>query len=187
MRPFVIAGLALVLAAAPTRADDYAVDPPHAAATFKVSHLGLSWTHGRFKDVSGTFTIDPANPAAAAFTLTAKVDSLDTDNAKRDEHLKSPDFFDAKKFEAITFKSTAVEAAKDGYRVTGDLTLHGVTKPVTFALAGGRTAEFPPGTKRVGFSTEFVVKRSEYGMDKMLPLVGDEVYVSWSFEGVPKK
>ncbi len=165
------------------RADDYALDPAHTAVTFKVSHLGLSWTYGRFKGVAGSFTIDPAK---TAFNLAIKVGSLDTDNAKRDEHLKSPDFFNEKQFPEIAFKSTGVKPIKDGYEVTGDLSMHGVTKSVTFNLVGGRTAEFPAGVQRTGYSTELAVKRSDFGMDKLKEAISDEVYISISFEGVKK-
>lgn len=169
--------------ASSVRADDYILDPAHTAVTFKVSHIGLSWTHGRFKDVSGTFTIDPAK---TSFNLGIKTDSIDTDQATRDEHLKSPDFFNAKQFPQISFKSTAVKAIKDGYEVTGDLTLHGVTKSVTFNLMGGKTAELPKGVQRTGFSTELVLKRSDFGLDKFKDAIGDEVHVSISFEGTKK-
>src|SRR4051794_20126763 len=82
-------------------ADEYTVDPAHAAVVFKISHVGLSWTYGRFKAVAGSFEVDAANPANTKFELSAKVDSLDTDNAKRDEHLRSPDFFNAKQYPTI--------------------------------------------------------------------------------------
>jgi len=173
--------------AAPARAaDDYAVDAMHTSVSFKVSHLGLSWTHGRFNDVSGNFTIDPDSPAKCSFTFSAKVASVDTNNKKRDEHLRSPDFFNVKQYPVISFKSTAVKAAKGGYEVTGDLTLHGQTKPVTFTLTGGRKAEFPKGVQRTGYSTELVIKRSDHGMDKLKGAVGDDIYISLSFEGVKK-
>lgn len=181
-------GLALValLAALPARAAEYAVDPVHTAVTFKVSHLGLSWTYGRFNEVSGTFSFDKGTPATATFALTVKADSLDTGNARRDGHLKGPDFFNVKQFPLMTFKSTSVKAVKGGYEVTGDFTLHGKTKAITFTLQGGKEASFPPGTKRTGFSTELVLKRSDYGMDKLLPAIGDEVHVAVSFEGTKK-
>jgi polyisoprenoid-binding protein YceI len=186
LSPVAALTLLVVAAAAPARAaEEYALDPAHAAVSFKISHLGLSWTHGRFNDVSGAFTID-ANPAACAFSLTLKADSIDTANAKRDEHLKSPDFFNTKQFPTITFKSTSVRPIKDGYAVTGDLTLHGVTKAVTFSLVGGRNAEFPKGVQRTGFSTELVVKRSEFGIEKFAEAVGNEVHISISFEGTRK-
>jgi polyisoprenoid-binding protein YceI len=175
-----------VAAAAPARAaEEYAIDPAHTSVSFKVSHLGLSWTHGRFNDVSGSFTIDP-DPAACSFSLTIKADSIDTANPKRDEHLKSPDFFNTKQFPTITFKSTSVRPIKDGYAVTGDLTLHGVTKAATFSLVGGRKAEFPKGVQRTGFSTELVLKRSAFGIEKFAEAVGEDVHISISFEGTRK-
>ncbi len=180
-----LAALALLVASA-ARADDYTVDPAHTAVTFRVSHLGLSWTHGRFNDVSGTFRFDKAAPARASFTLTVKADSLDTGNARRDGHLKSPDFFNVKQFPLMTFKSRSVKEVKGGYQVTGDFTLHGQTKAITFLLQGGKDAQFPPGTKRTGFSTDLVLKRSDYGMDKMLQAVGDNVHIAVSFEGTKK-
>ncbi len=167
-------------------ADEFAVDPMHSGVNFKISHLGLSWIHGRFDNYSGSFTLDGADPGKSSFTLTIKTESIDTNNSKRDDHLRSPDFFNAKQFPAITFKSTAVKPAKDGYEVTGDLTLHGVTKPVTFTLLGGRKAEFPKGVQRTGFSTELVLKRSEFGMTKFGEMLGDDVHVAVSFEGTKK-
>ncbi|QEH34346.1 hypothetical protein OJF2_28830 [Aquisphaera giovannonii] len=179
--------LALTLAAtasgAALAADSYTLDPAHTALTFKVSHLGLSWTHGRFKDVTGAFAIDASDPSACRFEFEAKTESLDTDNAKRDEHLHGPDFFNAKQFPAIRFKSTSVKVVQGGFEVTGELTLHGVTKPVATTLMGGNTAEFPKGVHRTGYSAEFQIKRSEFGMDKMVGPIGDDVFVSLSFEG----
>lgn len=168
------------------RADEYALDTSHAAVTFQVSHLGLSWANGRFKELTGSFAIDPANPSGTWFEVLAKADSVDTDNAKRDEHLRSPDFFNTKQYPVLSFKSTAARAIQGGYQVTGDLTLHGVTKPITLNLAGGKTAEFPKGVVRTGYSTTFTIKRSEFGMDKMLEAIGDEVHVTVSFEGTKK-
>ncbi len=179
--------LVAILVAAPVRAaDDYAIDTAHAGVNFKISHLGLSWISGRFNDFSGTFTIDAEDPAKCSFGLNIKTETIDTSNQKRDDHLRSPDFFNAKQFPAITFKSTAVQAVKDGYQVTGDLMLHGVTKQVSFALLGGRKAEFPKGVQRTGYSTELTLKRSEFGMDKFAGAVSDEVYVAISFEGTKK-
>jgi polyisoprenoid-binding protein YceI len=182
-----LVALALVslAVAAVVRADNYQIDPMHTAVTFKVSHLGLSWVHGRFNKVSGNFTIDP-DPMKSSFALNIEPDSIDTGMAKRDDHLKSPDFFDIKQFPQFTFKTTAVKPIRDGYEVTGDLTLHGKTKSITFPLLGGREAEFPKGVKRTGYSTELVIKRSDFGMDKMREMIGDEVRIAVSFEGVKK-
>ncbi len=178
----VLAGLA---AASRAPADDYLLDGAHAAVTFKISHIGLSWTHGRFNDVAGAFVLDP-DPTKCSFALQIKAESIDTGNAKRDEHLRSPDFFNVKQFPTMAFKSTAVKEIKDGYQVTGDFTLHGVTKPISFALVGGRKAEFPKGVQRTGFSTELVIKRADFGVDKFADAVGNDVHVAISFEGTKK-
>jgi polyisoprenoid-binding protein YceI len=118
--------------------------------------------------------------------LTIKAGSIDTANPKRDGHLKSPDFFNVKQYPTIVFKSTAVKAIKDGYEVTGGLTMHGVTKSVSFRLTGGAKAEFPKGVHRTGFSTELVLKRSDFGMDRFTQALGDDVHIAISFEGVKK-
>jgi polyisoprenoid-binding protein YceI len=167
-------------------ADDYALDPAHAAVNFKISHIGLSWTYGRFKELSGTFTVAAANPVATKFEITAKAARVDTANVKRDEHLRSPDFFNVKQYPSLSFKSTSVKAVQGGYEVTGDLSPHGVTKSITVTVVGGRTVEFPKGVQRTGYSTEFKIKRSDFGMDKMLEAIGDEVFISVSFEGTKK-
>jgi polyisoprenoid-binding protein YceI len=165
----------------------YNVDPSHAGITFKISHLGLSWVQGRFDDLSGQFILDRQNPANCAFELEAKTDSVDTNNRKRDDHLRSPDFFNAKQFPGITFKSTSVRPAQEGYKVTGDLTLHGVTRPVTILLSGGKSAEFPKGVHRTGFSGELSINRSDFGIDKYVGAVADIVHLEISFEGTKKK
>lgn len=178
---------ALSVTAAAQEPEAYAVDPSHAGISFKISHLGLSWVQGRFDELSGQFTLDRQNPANCSFELEAKTDSIDTNNRKRDDHLRSPDFFNSKQFPGITFKSTAIRAVKDGYEVTGDLTLHGVTRPVTFLLSGGKTAEFPKGVQRTGFSGELSIKRSEFGINKFVGAVADIVHLEMSFEGTKKK
>ena len=168
------------------RADEFAVDGAHAGVNFKISHLGLSWIQGRFDEFGGQFTIDSANPEKSAFELSINPASIDTNNQKRDEHLRSPDFLNAKQFPVMTFKSTAVHPVKGGYEVTGDFTMHGVTKPMTLELVGGRTAEFPKGVTRTGYSAEFALKRTDFGIDKFQPGVGDKIYVAVSFEGTKK-
>src|SRR5947209_2587158 len=106
MRRTLLAALALCALASPTRAaDEYALDDAHAAVLFRISHIGLSWTCGRFNGVSGTFGLDADDPGRAYFALTVQADSLDTANKKRDDHLRSPDFFNVKQYPVITFKS----------------------------------------------------------------------------------
>jgi polyisoprenoid-binding protein YceI len=170
-------------------ADNYAIDPMHSGVSFKISHIGLSWIHGRFNSHSGSFAIDPADPSKCTFEMKIDADSIDTNNKQRDGHLRSPDFFNVKQFPAISFESTGVKAIKDGYEVTGNLTMHGVTKPVTFALVGGQKAEFPKGVQRTGYSTELIIKRSEFGVGKeqFAGALGEDVHVAISFEGMQKK
>ena len=168
-------------------AADYAIDAAHTGVSFQIAHGGISWTHGRFNSVSGAFTVDPASPASQKFAMTIEAASIDTNNAQRDDHLKSPDFFNVKQFPSITFESTKVEPAEGGLKVTGNMTLHGVTKPITFELKGGKSIEFPAGVERIGYSTAFKLKRSEYGMANMLEAIGDDVFVNISFEGTKQK
>jgi polyisoprenoid-binding protein YceI len=168
-----------------TKADDYKVDPSHAGISFKIAHMGLSWIQGRFDEFGGEFTIDAANPDKSSFSMKINPASIDTNNQKRDEHLRSPDFLNAKQFPAMSFKSTSVRPIKGGYEVTGDFTMHGVTKPVTFELVGGRTAEMQ-GMKRTGFSSEFSIKRTDFGIGQPTPMIGHQIYVTVSFEGTPK-
>lgn len=165
-------------------ADKYEVDPAHSSVSFKIEHSGISWIHGRFNDVAGEFLVDAEKPAASSFALTMKTESVDTANAKRDAHLASPDFFNAKQFPALSFQSKSVKKTDNGLEVTGDLTLHGETKPVSFLLRGGKTAEFPPGTQRTGYTTHFQLKRSDFGIDSAMEFLGDEVHVEISFQGV---
>jgi polyisoprenoid-binding protein YceI len=182
-----LAALAALLGfAAPAIAENYTVDAAHAGINFKIAHLGLSWIQGRFDEFSGNFTIDATTPEKSSFAIEINPASIDTNNQKRDEHLRSPDFLNVKQFPAMNFKSTAVRPVKGGYEVIGDFTMHGVTKSINLELVGGRTDEFPPGVTRTGFSAEFVLKRSDFGIGKATPAIGDKIYVAVSFEGTRK-
>ena len=178
-------GLAsLAVIAAPAVADDYTVDPVHSSVTFKAEHMGISWVHGRFNSFSGSVTYDKADPAKSSFEMTIKADSVDSGNKQRDAHLANADFFDAKQFANITFKSSSVKPAKDGLEVEGEFTMHGTTKKIKFLLKGGKEADMR-GKKVIGFWTDLTLKRSDYGMKEMQGL-GDEVPVSISFEAGKK-
>lgn len=167
-------------------ADVYTYDGVHSSVSFKARHLGLSWIHGRFNDVDGQFTIDRETPANSSFTLTIKVDSVDTANAKRDEHLRQADYFDTKKYPTIEFKSTSVKPVDGGYEVTGDFTMHGTTKSITFVLKGGKEIEVK-GVKRIGLSTETTLKRSDFGFDpSAIGPIGDEALILIDCEGMKK-
>ena len=167
-------------------ADEYAYDLVHSSVSFKARHLDISWIHGRFNEVDGKFSLDRENPSKSTFELSIKAESVDTANKARDEHLRQPDYFDTKQFPTIDFKSTAVKAIEGGYEVTGDFTMHGKTKKINLVLKGGKEIDFK-GTKRVGFSTELAVKRSDFGFDKSaIGPIGDEALIFIDCEGVKK-
>ena len=164
-------------------ADTYTVDPVHSSISFMISHAGISNIHGRFNDFSGTITIDTADPTKSSFAISIPVESIDTNNVKRDEHLRAPDYFNAKQFPTMSFQSTKVKAVDGGYEVTGDLTLHGVTKPVSLKLKGGdKVVEFPKGTKRIGLVSTFSIVRSEFGVTAEIGALGDEIPISIGIE-----
>lgn len=175
---------ALLLSTAPTAAAaDYAIDPGHTSVVFKANHAGFASIYGTFHDVSGKFTVDPQKPEASKFDVTIKTDSIHTGVDKRDDHLKSPDFFNAAQFPTIRFVSKSVSKQGENLKVDGELTLHGETKPVTLILTGGKVGEFPPGVARTGYDTSVTIKRSDFGMDGMVPAIGDEVVILIGFEG----
>ncbi len=165
-------------------ADEYDYDLVHSSVSFKARHLDISWIHGRFNEVSGKFSIDREQPSKSTFALTIQVASVDTANEARDEHLRQPDYFDAKQYPTIEFKSTKVKPIKGGYAVTGDFTMHGTTKEVTIVLMGGKEHDFKK-VKRVAFSTELSLKRSDFGFDKnAIGPIGDEALIIIDCEGV---
>lgn len=168
-------------------ADTYELDPAHSHLVFKINHLGLADQFGRFNDFSGTVIVDEKTPAKSKVEVTVKTASVDTNNEKRDEHLRSPDFFNAKQFPTLTFKSTKVEAeGKDTYKVTGNLTLNGVTKPVTFTFKKTGEGKDPWGGHRMGGETKFTIDRTQFGINFMPEGLGKEVTLMLTFEGVKK-
>ena len=167
-------------------ADEYDYDLVHSSVSFKARHLGISWIHGRFNEVSGKFSLDRKDPSKSTFALTIKTASVDTANKARDAHLRQPDYFDTKQYPTIEFRSTSTKAIKGGYRVTGDFTMHGTTKKITLILMGGKEHDFKK-VKRVAFSTELSLKRSDYGFDKnAIGPIGDEALIMIDCEGVRK-
>ena len=165
-------------------ADTFKIDPVHSSVIFSIKHLGVTGFYGRFNDVSGTVVFDKADPSKSSVEVTVPVESVDTNNEKRDQHLKSPDFFNAKQFPMIIFKSKTVEASGDDYKVTGELTLHGVTKPLTLEIKKGTEAKGMEGEIRGGGETRLTIKRSDFGMNFMQGPLGDDVTVYLSMEGV---
>ena len=174
-----LAGIPMVQAA-----DTYKIDSVHSFVIFKIKHFNTGNTYGRFNDPTGTIVVDDANPAGSSVEVEVKSDNVDTHEPKRDQHLKKADFLDAVQFPAITFKSKSVEKGKDegALDVTGDLTLHGVTKSikVTF-LKTGASSDPKMGT-RVGYEGTFTIKRADYGMNFMPGAVGDDVQLTVAVE-----
>ena len=178
--------LSLVLTV-PISAATYHVDSAHSSVSFMVKHMNASFAMGRFNAIGGTFVVDEVDPSASKFDITIKTESIDTANAQRDAHLKNADFFNAKQFPVIAFKSKTVKtgAEKGSFEVAGDLTLHGVTKPITVKITHTGTAKSPQGTI-AGILSTFTIKRSDYGMKGMLGPIGDDVTITFSAEGGAK-
>jgi polyisoprenoid-binding protein YceI len=178
--------LALTLAAAwaaPARAEQFNVDTGHSTVLFRIMHMGVSYSWGRFDNITGTVDLDEKDPAKNAFDIAIGTDSVNTGIAKRDQHLQGPDFFNARQFPKITFKSESVRPkANDTYEVVGKLTLHGVTRPLTVTLKKVGAGNGPMGGQIIGIDTGFTIKRTDFDMKNMLEGVGDEVLLIVSLE-----
>lgn len=174
--------LAAALAAASftaAAADKYEFDGSHTNVVFSWTHFGLSNPSARFAKVEGEVLLDTADLTKSSVSVTIPVDSLRTDVPKLDEHLRSGDFFDLAKFPAATFKSTKVEKAGDNMlKVTGDLTIHGVTKSTVLDVTVNKIGDHPMAKKpAAGFDAATTVKRSDFGMGNYVPNVSDEVKI----------
>ncbi len=183
---FATTAVALSLLAGTAAADPvaYEFDKSHANLSFSYNHLGYSTTDGRFGEWDGTLLIDTDAPENSSVEFTIDINSLDTFWADRDTHLKSPDFFDAAKFPNATFKSTKVEqSGEKQLQVTGDLTIKGITQTATLTVDVLAIGDHPMAKKpAAGFAVTTVLKRSDFGMDKFVPYVGDEVTVAFQTE-----
>ena len=177
------------------RADTWQIDPVHTSVEFTVRHMMISNVKGQFQKTSGTITVNGNDPASAKIEATIDASSVDTRVEGRDEHLKGPNFLDVAKYPTITFKSTKVDAAgPNKWKVTGDLTLHGVTKPVVLDVeAAGPPIHDPMGNTPAGASAATTIKRSDFGItwNKALDtggvMVGDEVAIAIDIEVIEKK
>jgi polyisoprenoid-binding protein YceI len=166
----------------------YKLDPVHSFALFKVRHFDVGYVHGEFNDLSGTFKVDP-DPTKSSVEISLKVDSIDTKDPKRDAHLKSPDFFNAAQFPAITFKSSRVAApGADGWAdVAGDLTIRGKSRPVTLQVRPVGAGVDPMKTYRAGFEARGTINRMDYDVAFMPGAIGDQVELTLSAEGTPSE
>lgn len=164
----------------------YKIDPAHTAVAFIVNHVGFSNVIGRFNTVGGDVSFDKDAVEKSTVTVTIDTASVDTNHAKRDEHLRSPDFFNAKEFPKLTFKSTKIEKTGDKTgKLHGDLTMLGVTKPVVLDVTFNKDGVSPASKlETAGFSARGMVKRTDFGMKYGAPAIGDDIQLLIEIEAV---
>ena len=175
-----------------TRTGTWSVDPTPSSLEFTVRHAMIAKVRGRFTDFTGTLVLDDADPTRSTAQVDVALASVDTGNAQRDEHLRTSDFFEVDRFPTMTFRSTSAEVRSDGeYVLRGDLTLHGVTRPVAFDISVNGTAVDPFGNERIGFEGTAVLSRKEWGLTWNAPLeasagvlVSDKVTVSLDISAI---
>ncbi len=164
----------------------YAIEPSHTRVVFSVSHMGFTTWYGDFPGASGQLVLDPAHPGASRLDVTVPIAGVSTTNAKLDDELRSPDWLDATRFPTATFRSTRITPTAPGEaEVAGNLTLHGVTRPVVLhAHFNGAGVNPLDHAYTTGFEVSGVVKRSDFGVSKYVPLVGDDtrLIISAAFE-----
>jgi polyisoprenoid-binding protein YceI len=186
-----IAAAAVVVVTLPgyALATEYVIDPSHSNAMFAVRHLMVATVRGEFGKVQGTLNLEDKDITKSTVTATIETASIDTDEPKRDDHLRSPDFFDAPKYPSITFKSTKVQKAKNGLKVTGDLTIRDVTKAVVLDVEGPtKPVKDPMGNTKIGATATTKINRGDFGLKWNRPLeaggvvVGDEVRITLDLE-----
>ncbi len=191
--PAIAVGIALALPGAASaqvashepsqvQAGTYAIDPQHTQVGFGVSHMGFTTYYGHFADASGTLELTPKNPAGSRLSVSVPTASVSTTSDKLDGELKGDQWFDAAKYPTITFVSTQITPTGRGEaKVTGNLTMHGVTKPVTLDAKFVGAGTNPLDKKyTVGFAITGLVSRSEFGVKTYVPLIGDEVAITIS-------
>ncbi|EKV29466.1 hypothetical protein C882_0288 [Caenispirillum salinarum AK4] len=179
------AGLALAMTAGLAQAAEYEIDPAHSFVEFKIPHLGFSIMDGRFNDVSGTFTYAPEEgEGAQAITVVIPTESVDTNHAERDKHLRSEDFLNVEEYPEARFVSTGFTGDETGGVMTGDLTLHGVTKPIEIQVEKVGEGEDPWGGYRAGFIGTTTLDRNDFGISYDLGPAAETVDMTLMIEGV---
>jgi polyisoprenoid-binding protein YceI len=164
----------------------WSVDPVHSSMVFRIKHMNTAYFYGTFNDLSGTVTFDEAKPEASSVDLAVKIDSVETHADGRNKHLKSASFFNSAEFPTATFKSTAWKGSGTSFDVTGDMTIHGVKKPLTIKLEKTGEGKGQQGPI-IGFETTFTIKRSDFGITYMPDGLSDEVKMVVSIEAKEKK
>ena len=182
------AAAVLALGASPAlAADEFAFDHSHTHVLFFVDHLGFSTTQGEFLEFDGTLMLDTEAPENSSVTVSIATDSIDTGYADRDEHLRNSDFFNVEEYPEMTFASTGVTVTgENSAEVAGDLTILGVTQPVTLDVTLNGLGAHPfNGSTVAGFSATTTISRSEFGMDFGVPAIGDEIEIRIETEASP--
>lgn len=185
-----LAGTALIIAAGSAHAADYVIDNKgaHASINFAIQHLGYSWLTGRFNTFEGNFSYDADKPEASKVSVTIDTTSVDSNHAERDKHLRSEDFLNTGKHPKATFTSTAVNNVKDGgFELVGNLTLNGVTKPVTVNVTKVGEGKDPWGGYRAGFSGETTLNLKDFNINYNLGPASESVKLWLNVEGIRKK
>lgn len=178
-----VSSLLVAAMAVPAAAAEWTVDAVHSSVFFRVKHMGSAWAYGLIHAPTGKVVFDPAKPEASSVEVTARVSNIDTGHEGRDKHLKGNDFFAGGQFPEIKFKSTSWKPVGEGkFEVAGDLTLRGVTKPVTATMELTGTGKNRDGADIAGFEATFTVKRSEFGVNGAQGGVGDDVTLTVSLE-----
>ena len=179
-----LAAVALSAASAVAEVQTWQIDPNHTAAQFSVRHMGISTVRGAFTKVSGTAQYDPADPGKTLLEANIDAASIDTRVSMRDDDLRSPNYFDVAKYPTITFKSKSVQTAGEGkLKITGDLTIHGVTKEVVLDVDGPSSPVTDPrGNTHLGASARTTVNRKDFGVGGSNPMVGEEITITIDVE-----
>ncbi len=167
-------------------AQEFNIDNTHSSCVFSISHFNIGYIYGRFNKVAGNVVLDTTAPNNSKFAFSIDAQSIDTNDPGRDTHLKSNEFLKVDEFPTIEFKSTSVQRKEDVFHATGVITICGVRKEITIPLQLLGVGKGPFGDVRVGMLGKFTIKRSEFGVDKMLDGIGDKVAVTFSFEGIRK-
>lgn len=163
-------------------ASDYALDATHSFISFKVKHMGVAFVHGRFNKSSGSLKWDQKNLKNSKLHLSIDVNSIDTANKDRDQHLLGKDFFDVQKNPLVTFESSSIKAQGTSFLVKGKLTLLGISKEIDFVLNKSDEIKDMFNLNRIGIAAQFQIKRSDFGMNKMLEAIGDDVLIEVDLE-----
>jgi len=175
------------MVSAASAAETFSIDSQRSSATFTIRKLGVSNIIGTFSDFSGTSVFSKENPVEDSLDISVGVASLKTGSDRRDKLMRSADFFDADKYPTLRFKSSKVTKTKDGrYEAAGEFSLHGVKKNMTLVFEKSKEQDMPSGGRQIVLKTQFAIKRSDFGIKKDIPLIGDKVKITITIDAARK-